>query len=63
MNLRALVRDGEPWFLAKDVCDALGLTDTNKALKGLDPEERDYINIAEVIKKAGTNKRLIGTEP
>lgn len=23
-TVRAVVRDGEPWFVAKDVCDALG---------------------------------------
>lgn len=23
-TVRAVVKDGEPWFVAKDVCDALG---------------------------------------
>lgn len=32
--------DEEPWFVARDVCDCLGLADTNKALLGLDPDEK-----------------------
>lgn len=37
--LRAINIDGEPWFIAKDVCDVLELRDTNKALLALDPDE------------------------
>lgn len=32
--------DEEPWFVARDVCDCLGLADTNKALLGLDHDEK-----------------------
>lgn len=32
--------DGEPWFVARDVCDCLELADTNKALLGLDHDEK-----------------------
>jgi prophage antirepressor-like protein len=32
--------DGEPWFIAVDVCASLGLNDTNKALIGLDDDEK-----------------------
>lgn len=31
-NVRALVRDGEPWFVGKDVASALGYSDLNKAI-------------------------------
>ena len=31
---------GEPWFYAVDVCQTLDLSDTNKALLGLDDDER-----------------------
>lgn len=35
----AVHEDGEPWFVAKDVCDVLGLGQTGKALKALDDDE------------------------
>lgn len=39
-DVRAVVIDGDPWFYAMDVCSAVGLTDTNKALIGLDDDEK-----------------------
>lgn len=42
LNLRALDKDGEPWFVAKDVCDALGMrtaTGVNQWTKYLDDDE------------------------
>ena len=39
-TIRALSVDGEPWFVAKDVCDALGLTNSRKAVARLDDDER-----------------------
>ena len=39
-TIRALNVDGEPWFVAKDVCDALGLTNSRKAVARLDDDER-----------------------
>lgn len=38
--IRNLLENGSPWFVAKDVCDILGLSDTNKALQGLDDDEK-----------------------
>lgn len=38
--IRNLLESGSPWFVAKDVCDVLGLSDTNKALQGLDEDEK-----------------------
>lgn len=38
--VRTLTRDGEPWFVAADVCDALGLGDTSKACSRLDDDEK-----------------------
>ncbi|PLL38795.1 transporter [Klebsiella michiganensis] len=39
-NVRAVLLDNGPWFYAVDVCDALGLKDTNKALLGVDCEDK-----------------------
>lgn len=39
-ELRAINRDGEPWFVAKDVCDALGLGRQQDSTRYLDDDER-----------------------
>lgn len=42
-TVRAVVKDGEPWFVAKDVCDALELrTDNLRAI--LEEDEIDTVN-------------------
>lgn len=38
--LRMVLRDGEPWFVAKDVCAALGVRDTSQAVEPLDDDEK-----------------------
>lgn len=38
-NIRVLGTFETPWFVAKDLCDVLGLNDTNKATINLDPDE------------------------
>lgn len=39
--IRVIVRDGEPWFVATDVCAALGYANTSKAVGDhLDDDER-----------------------
>lgn len=44
-NVRALAIDNEPWFVAKDVCDALGLSNVGQAIAGLDEDEKSSITI------------------
>ena len=44
-NIRALAIDNEPWFVAKDVCDALGLSNVGQAIAGLDEDEKSSITI------------------
>lgn len=43
--VRVIERDGEPWFVAKDVCDILDLANVGQALSSLDPDERGSITI------------------
>ncbi|WP_241597551.1 BRO-N domain-containing protein [Rosenbergiella epipactidis] len=38
-EIRVIDKNGEPWFVASDVCKALGLTQTTNALRNLDEEE------------------------
>jgi prophage antirepressor-like protein len=38
--VRNVLINGTPWFVARDVCDVLGLKDTNMSLKPLDDDEK-----------------------
>ena len=44
-TIRALNMDGEPWFVAKDVCNALGLGNTGQAIVKLDQDEKGITNV------------------
>jgi prophage antirepressor-like protein len=39
-QLRTITKNGEPWFVAKDVCDVLGLGNSRDAISKLDEEEK-----------------------
>ena len=41
-SVRVVEKDGDPWFVARDVCAMLGFDDghTNDAIKGLDEDEK-----------------------
>lgn len=39
-EVRTILIDDQPWFFAVDVCASLALSDTNKALIGLDEDEK-----------------------
>lgn len=40
VNIRMEQVDGEPWFVAKDICDALGIIKYRDAMARLDDDER-----------------------
>ena len=40
--VRAILQDGEPWFVAKDVCDILDLDDPSRIVSRLDDDESGY---------------------
>lgn len=44
-TIRAMSDGGEPWFVAKDVCDALGLSNTSVSVAALDDDERAKFNL------------------
>lgn len=44
-NVRIILQDNEPWFVAKDVCDCLEHTNTTMALQRLDDDERAKLNL------------------
>ena len=44
-QVRTVVRDGEPWFVAKDICDILELTNPTMAIESLDDDERSKYSL------------------
>lgn len=43
--VRTITKDGEPWFVAADVCAVLEHSNSRKAIEPLDPDERGVINV------------------
>lgn len=39
-SIRVIAVNNEPWFVAKDVCDAIGIDNNRKALLALDEDEK-----------------------
>lgn len=61
--LRTLTDEaGEPWFVAKDVCDILELSNVTEALRSLDDDEKSNFRISEVAQNGG-RAPLIISEP
>jgi prophage antirepressor-like protein len=57
-QLRSAFVDGEPWFVAKDVCQMLGIQNPSQAVNQLDEDERAMLNIgrqgdANIISESG----------
>lgn len=52
--------DGEPWFVAADVCRALGIGDSRTATARLDDDEKDAVLIRTL---GGEQKMTIVNEP
>lgn len=62
-SVRALTIGGEPWFVAKDVCDALGIR-TNTVRTILDEDEVSEVNVnsIDIGPESGGRAPLIITE-
>ena len=52
-ELRVFTLDGEPWFVAKDVCTILGVGNVGQAIIGLDDDEKSNISINDVGQNGG----------
>ena len=44
-QVRTVMQGGEPWFVAKDVCDALDIANVTVAVARLDDDERSKFNL------------------
>ena len=51
-DVRTIMKDGYPWWVAKDVCDVLELTNPTETLRGLDDDE-----LTSVILRSGEQNR------
>lgn len=61
-SLRTMAdENGDPWFVAKDVCDILSLENSRKATADLDPDERNTVTISDGI--PGNPNKTIISEP
>jgi prophage antirepressor-like protein len=45
-NVRIIDQNGDPWFIAKDVCDILGFDHAPSAVRALDEDERNTVRIS-----------------
>lgn len=59
-KIRAVEINGEPWFVAADVCKALEISDTWNALQRLDDDEKGTCSISTL---GGEQKMNIVNEP
>lgn len=58
VNVRITDQNGNPWFIAKDVCEILGHTNPTVAIESLDEDERAKLNLgrqgeANIINESG----------
>ena len=45
--IKATIKDGQPWFIAKDVCQVLGIVNVSQAVSVLDDDERSHIRVSD----------------
>lgn len=48
-SVRVVLKNGEPWWCAKDVCDIIGLNNGRQAVVKLDEDERDAVILNDAI--------------
>ena len=71
-NIRVIQKDGEPWFVAKDVCKAFGDTNHNRSVGRIDDEDKETYQITDslgrvqqaiIINEYGLYALLFAMEP
>lgn len=60
-QVRTVTKDGEAWFVAKDVCEVLGIANSRDATTKLDEDERDDVGITDAIGRK--QKTTVVSEP
>lgn len=59
-KIRVVMRDGDPWFVAKDVCTCLEIANVSDACSRLDEDERGIVSTDT---PSGKQEMLIVSEP
>lgn len=59
-EVRTVIKDGSPWWVAKDVCDIFGETNRNRAMQPLDGDEKGY---TQMTTPGGVQQVAIINEP
>lgn len=71
-QIRVVMRDGEPWFVAKDVCAAFGDTNHNRSVGRIDAEDKTTFEIvdslgrhqrASIVNESGLYALLFAMQP
>lgn len=50
-TIRTIVKDSEPWFVAKDVCDVLGIQQPVRAVENLDSDEVSKTHVTDSLNR------------
>lgn len=58
-QVRTVIKEGEPWFVAKDVCSVLELTNNRDAVSRLDCEDKSEVSIADTSSNGVTQSRTL----
>lgn len=65
-DVRVVMKDGQPWWIAKDVCDVLEISNPTQALSRLDEDERSMFNIGRqgetnIVNEPGLYSLILGS--
>lgn len=69
-QVRTFIIDGEPWWVAKDVCDVLDIGNPSDAVRRLDEDEVDLIEVIDslgrtqtinIVNEAGLYNLILGS--
>ena len=66
-EVRTTIKDGEIWFVLKDVCDVLGLSNPTAVFSRLDDDERAKFNLGRqgntnIINESGLYKVILRSD-
>jgi len=66
-EIRTIIKDGQPWFVAKDLCEVLELTNTTVSIARLDSDEVTKFNLGglsgeiNIVNESGLYSLVMGS--
>jgi prophage antirepressor-like protein len=65
-SVRTILKNNEPWFVAKDVCEVLEINNVTQAISRLDEDERSMFNIgrqgeSNIVNEPGLYTLILGS--